>query len=406
MAKKKLIRVTTSDISLDSLIKGQLKFLSSEFEVIGVSNNTGVLAMVGEREGIRTIEVPMHREISLLSDLYCLYLLITLFIKEKPFIVHTNTPKGSLLSMIAAWICRVPHRIYTVTGLRYQGATGLLRFILMSMERLSCLFATKVIPEGKGVLHALQENNITKKPLEIVLNGNINGIDTTYFSEDRLIEDLQQNPVAFKITQWDSKEAIRQELRQSLNVAQDDFLFVFIGRIVNDKGMHELAESIKKLSNDTFSSTFKNVKLLLVGHFENGDPLSKEDKDFLTTSENIVFVGWQTDVRPFLYASDALVFPSYREGFPNVPMQAGAMQRPSIVTDINGCNEIIKDGLNGKIIQPRNDKALYTTMKWFVEHTAEGKRMANNARAMIKERYEQVNVWNALLEVYKSLEKK
>lgn len=151
MAKKKLIRVTTSDISLDSLIKGQLKFLSSEFEVIGVSNNTGVLAMVGEREGIRTIEVPMHREISLLSDMKCLWLLYRLFRKEKPDIVHANTPKGSMLSMIASKLASVPHRLYTVTGLRYQGASGLFRTLLMTMERISCYCATKVIPEGEGV---------------------------------------------------------------------------------------------------------------------------------------------------------------------------------------------------------------------------------------------------------------
>lgn len=163
MEKRKLIRVTTSDISLESLIKGQLKFLSNEFEVVGVSNNTGMLQMIGEREGIRVIEVPMHREISLKDDVKCLWVLYRLFKRERPDIVHANTPKGSLLSMLAARCARVPHRIYTVTGLLYQGAKGLFRDILIGMERITCWAATKVIPEGQGVLHTLQSDKITKK---------------------------------------------------------------------------------------------------------------------------------------------------------------------------------------------------------------------------------------------------
>ena len=147
--KKKLIRITTADISLNSLLKGQLKFLNQYFEVIGVAKDTGVLKKVSEREGIRVVDAPLERPISLVKDIKGLWFLYRLFRKEKPWCVHANTPKGSLLAMIAAWFACVPHRVYTVTGLRYQGAHGLLRMILKTMERLSCLFATNVIPEGK-----------------------------------------------------------------------------------------------------------------------------------------------------------------------------------------------------------------------------------------------------------------
>ena len=370
--RKKLIRVTTADISLNSLLKGQLKFLNQYFEVIGVAKDTGVLKKVSEREGIRVVDAPLERPISLVKDIKGLWFLYRLFRKEKPWCVHANTPKGSLLAMIAAFFACVPHRVYTVTGLRYQGAHGLLRMILKTMERLSCLFATNVIPEGQGVLHALQEDNITKKPLHVIWNGNINGIDTEYFK---------------------STESFTER-------KNDTFTFVFIGRIVRDKGIHELTECIRKL----------NCNLILVGSFEEGDPVDEDDKKFLLASEKVKFVGWQIDVRPYLEQADVLVFPSYREGFPNVPMQAGAMGLPCIVTNINGCNEIIKDGLNGKIIAAplkegtkMMEQSLLNTMQWFINHREEAKRMGNNARPMIQERYEQRYVWKALKEYYDAL---
>lgn len=370
--RKKIIRVTTADISLDSLLRGQLKFLNQYFEVVGVAKDTGVLKEVSEREGIRVVDAPLERPISLVKDIKGLWFLYRLFRKEKPWCVHANTPKGSLLAMIAAWIARVPHRVYTVTGLRYQGAHGMLRTILKTMERLSCLFATNVIPEGQGVLHALQEDNITKKPLHVIWNGNINGIDTEYFKSTESFSERKN----------------------------DTFTFVFIGRIVRDKGIHELTECIRKL----------NCNLILVGSFEDGDPVDEDDKKFLLTSEKVKFVGWQIDVRPYLEQADVLVFPSYREGFPNVPMQAGAMGLPCIVTNINGCNEIIKDGLNGKIIAAplkegtkMMEQSLLNTMQWFIDHREEAKRIGNNARPMIQERYEQRYVWKALKEYYDAL---
>ena len=367
---KKLIRVTTADISLDLLLKGQLRYLNDYFEVVGVAADTGVLEKVAEREGIRTVAIPMHREISLRSDWQCLWHLVRLFRKERPDIVHANTPKGSLLSMIAAKIAKVPHRIYLVTGLRYQGATGPFRWMLKTMERISCFCATKVIPEGNGVKAILQNDHITRKPMTLVHNGNINGIDTAYFSPEQV----------------SAQHA-------------DIFTFIFIGRIVGDKGMNELAEAIQRLHSDGMV-----FKVILVGNFETElDPLQGDNDTFLRTAKEVEFVGYQQDVRPYLAQADALVFPSYREGFPNVVLQAGSMGLASIVTNISGCNEIIKDGLNGRIIQPRNTQALYHTMRYFIEHPAEVRRMAGNARSMVQERFEQKDVWRCLLEVYQQL---
>lgn len=362
--RKKLFRVTTADISLDGLLKGQLKYLNQYFEVVGVAKDTGVLEEVGKREGIRVIDAPLERPISLIKDIRALWFLYRLFRKEKPWCVHANTPKGSLLSMIAAYFARVPFRIYTVTGLRYQGVSGLLRSVLKMMERVTCLCATKVIPEGHGVLHSLQEDHITYKALKVIHNGNINGVDTEFFKKRDC-------------------------------VPHENYTFVFVGRIVKDKGIAELVSAMRRLPE---------AHLLLVGSFEEGDPVAASDKDYLMNSSQVTFVGWQEDIRPYLSEADCLVFPSYREGFPNVPLQAGCMELPSIVTNINGCNEIIKDGLNGKIIQARNAEALYITMKWMMEHKEEGQRMGRNAREVVQAKYDQKDVWKELVKMYQELE--
>ena len=378
--KKKLIRVTTSDISLDLLLKGQLRFLNQYYEVVGVAANTGLLKEVAKREGIRVVELSMRREISLRRDVACLLYLIHLFRKEHPYIVHANTPKGSLLAMMAAWVVRAPNRIYLVTGLRYQGAQGKGRMLLKTMERLACALATKVIPEGEGVKATLIADGITKKPLQVVHHGNINGIDTSRFSREAC-------------------HTSREEMRHKLDIEPDVFTFIFIGRLVKDKGMNELARAMMRLKSEG-----KQCRLILVGWFEKEqDRIDEDNEYFFMYDDSVRYVGYQKDVRPYLLAADALVFPSYREGFPHVVMEAGAMGLPSIVTDINGCNEIIVEGENGRIIPPRDGEALLKMMRHFLDSPDEVKGMAGKARQMISSRYEHDDVMQALLQMYNSL---
>lgn len=374
---KKLMRITTVSLSLDVLLKGQLAFFSHYFEVVGVASGRKELQRVSEREGIRAIHIPMSREISLVQDLRSLIMLIRLFARERPYIVHANTPKASLLSMIAGWITRVPHRIYTVTGLRFETESGNLRRLLIAMEKITCRCATKVIPEGEGVKNTLIKEKITKKPLKVVLHGNINGVDTQYY--DRTVH---VNLLA---------SGIRENGK---------FTFCFVGRMVKDKGINELVSAFIKLYEE-----HPDIRLILVGPFERElDPVLPETEHQILNHPAISFAGFQEDVRPYLAASDALVFPSYREGFPNVVLQAGAMGLPSIVTDINGCNEIIEEGVNGVIIPLRHVEKLYEAMKFFVEHSeTEVPEMARKARPVIVERFEQHKVWEALLAEYQSL---
>lgn len=378
MSRKKLIRISTVPLSLDSLLKGQLRMLSGYYDVVAVSS--AGLDSVAWREGVRTVAVPMERRISLLKDLHSLVRLIFLFAKERPDMVHSITPKAGLLSMVAGWMTRVPVRMHTFTGLVFPAATGKMQKLLVLMDKIICFCATDINPEGEGVKRDLMEWHITKKSLRVIANGNVNGIDTAFFHVSQVF-------------------GLAEKIRKQLHITPGIFTFCFVGRMVRDKGVNELIKVFVRIYREN-----KAVRLFLVGSFETQlDPLLPETSELIFSHEAIFFMDWQQDVRPYLAASDALVFPSYREGFPNVVMQAGAMDLPSIVTNINGCNEIITDGENGMIIPPRDEESLYGAMKYFIEHPEDVDRMAANARPVIQARYEQKIVWNALLKEYDML---
>lgn len=373
---QKLFRISTIPDSLEILLKGQLKMLSEYYEVVAVSSPGEKMKVLEEREGVRTVSIPMERRISLVKDFISLLRLIVLFAKERPDMVHSITPKAGLLSMLAAWITRVPVRMHTFTGLVFPTATGKMQKLLIAMDRLTCFCATHINPEGEGVKRDLVNYNITSKPLHIIANGNVNGIDLEYFDKT---PEVVEKACSYK--------------------KEGTFTFCFVGRMVRDKGINELVHSFLRLYQKD-----ERVRLLLVGPFEKElDPVLPEVEEHILHHPGICYMGYQNDVRPFLVASDALVFPSYREGFPNVVIQAGAMGLPAIVTDINGCNEIVLPDLNGVIIPSKDEQALYESMKYFASHPVEVEKMAANARPLIASRYEQRVVWNALLDEYKSI---
>ena len=195
-------------------------------------------------------------------------------------------------------------------------------------------------------------------------------------------------------------EELKQSLKDDLKIQENDFIFVFVGRIVGDKGINELIQAFKKIMRSDV-----NIKLLLVGEEENEiDPLNNETQKELFRNRNIIKVGWQKDIRPYLAISDVLILPTYREGFPNVVMQAGAMGLPTIVTDINGCTEIVEDGKNGIIIPVKNVVAIEEAVLKIKNDRAFFNNLKNNSREMITSRYEQQLVWKAILEEYKYLE--
>jgi glycosyltransferase involved in cell wall biosynthesis len=317
--------------------------------------------------------------------LKALWRLYRYFRKEKPDIVHTHTPKAGLIGMLAARMAKVPHRLHTVAGMPLMETSGLKRKILNFTEKLTYSCAQHLYPNSKGLHEYIIKNKFCcEQKLKIIVNGSSNGIDTSHFS-----------PNLYSHEQ-------REKLRNDIGIPNNAFIFCFVGRLVKDKGINELVAACSQLSTLNFQLS---TKLLLVGPFERElDPLSPETEQEIQNNPTIFSVGFQTDVRPYLAISDVFVFPSYREGFPNVVMQAGAMELPCIVTDINGCNEIIEDGVNGLIIPPKNKEHLQEKMQLMLENSELRNHLKQNARNMITSRYEQKIVWEALLEEYKSLE--
>ena len=374
----KIIRSTTVAESL-GFCRGLLRELREEdgYEVVAVSSPDRRLDEVAEREGVRTVAVPMERHISPLKDLKSLWRLIRVFRKERPTMVHSMTPKAGLLSMMAAWLTRVPVRVHTFTGLVFPTATGLTQKILILTDRITCACATHVIPEGEGVKNDLTNYRITKKPLKVLGHGNVRGIDLEHYNPE-----------------------LPEVKAEAAKIRKDGvFTFVFVGRLVGDKGINELVGAFERLHKE-----YPATRLLLVGPEEsNLDPLKPETLAKIKENPSIEAVGSQPDVRPWFVAADVLVFPSYREGFPNVVIEAGAMGLPSIVTDINGSREIIIEGRNGTIIPARDEDALYQAMKQMVDNPDQLKSMASEARPLIASRYEQSYVRRCLKEYYKEI---
>ena len=374
--KQKIIRSSTVATSLNTFCRGTLRDLSRLYDVVAVSTPDHELQEIAQREGIRVIGVPMSRPIAPLRDLVSLWRLIRVFRRERPTMVHSITPKAGLLSMIAAWICRVPVRLHTFTGLVFPTATGLKKRILILTDRITCACATHIVPEGEGVKADLINYNITRKPLQVLGYGNIRGIDLDHY---------RRSP---------------EVMNQALTLRKPNlFTFVFIGRVVRDKGIDELVEAFSLLHSE-----HPQTRLILVGRAEdNLDPVSPNTRSAIASHPAIEAVGSQSDVRPWLAASDALVFPSYREGFPNVVIEAGALDLPSIVTDINGSREIIVHGQNGIIVPPRNAQALLQAMTQFVQNPQATQAMALKARQMIASRFEKSFVQKCLFDYYKQI---
>lgn len=377
MKRKKLIRLTTHSLTL-SLIKGQIRYLTKDMDVIIVAKDTGNLKHLAKEEGVEYRDIDMHREISPINDLKSLWLLIKLFRKEKPDIVHANTPKGALLSMMAAWLTRVPHRIYNVNGLRFETATGNFRRLLILMEKITCAFANKVIPQSNGVAEIIRREHITQKPLHVIFNGSGNGVDINHF-----------NPQLPTLKETATK--IRANFK--------GVVYVFVGRVVGDKGVNELVNAFNRLSKE-----YTDIKLNIIGPFEAElDPVKQETLKLIKTHDRIIVFGNQSDVRPFLLASDIFVLPSYREGFPNVVLEAGAMGKPVIVSDVNGATDVIHHGKNGLIIPKRDSDALYHAMKRLYLNEILRSNMASEARQAVASRFNRPDVWKATLEMYKGL---
>lgn len=381
--KYHLFRITTIPLSLHKLLRHQLKFISSFYQVKAVSSPGPLMQEVQAEEGVDTIAVPMTRAITPIADLIALFKLYLLFRKHKPMIVHSHTPKAGLLGMIAARLANVPVRMHTVAGLPLLEATGMKRKILNLVEKITYSCAHKVYPNSFRLQEIIEEHGFCDAiKVSVIGNGSSNGIDTDFFSFDQV----------------DAKKT--DDIRSQLGLEDGDVVLCFVGRMVADKGINELVRVFVSVAK-----VHPHMKLILTGPFEHElDPLHPEVEQIIRTHPLIKWVDYQADVRPYLAVSNLFVFPSYREGFPNVVLQAGAMGLPCIVSNINGCNEIIKENVNGLIVQPKDALALKKAIEFMINNPDERKKMASASRELVIEKYSQEYFWNELLREYKKLE--
>lgn len=382
---KKIIRAVTVPGSLGFCRDIMIKMREKGYEMIAVSSPGEQLDELRDKDGFVTYAIPMARHISLFGDIKSLFRMIKVFWKEKPRMVHSLTPKAGLICMMAAWLTRVPVRVHMFTGLVWPTSKGLKRKILMATDWLTCACATHVIPEGQGVMNDLKNGGITKKPMKVLGYGNVMGVDMERFDPKRFNDTLRYDD--------DGSTSSPQ-----VNDNSRPFTFVFVGRIVGDKGINELVEAFVKLNEK-----HPDTRLVLVGRYESElDPLKPETLQKIESYKAIDACGpkYGDDLLMEYLKSDCFIMPSYREGFPNTVMEAGAMGLPSIVTDINGSREIIVDGENGLIVPPQTVQPLHDAMERMMNDKELREKMHQNARPMIASRFEKNFVQGCLMEFY------
>lgn len=351
------------------------------FEVWAVSSPGPELTELRQK-GLKTLPVPMTRKITPLADLRALWWLIRFFREQRPEIVHTHTPKAGLLGMLAAYLAGVKIRLHTVAGLPWMERKGVEKRLLMGIERLTYSLATKVYPNSQGLSEFIQSHQLCPDyKLGFIANGSSNGINIGHYSRNESI----------------SKES--ELIKQALQLTKAQTVFLFVGRIVRDKGIHELVEAFERVH-----AIHPSTSLVLVGPFEDHlDPIRDDIKRRIKQHAAILHAGFIEDIRPYLALADVFVLPTYREGFPNVLLQAGCFDLPCIATRINGCDEIIREAENGLLVEPKSVEQLTAAMLSLADNPTLRQAMGNKARQMVADRFDQQVVWKGLLNEYRKL---
>ena len=380
---KKLIRVTTVPMALRYLLQGQMKFMKENgFDVLMISADGIERNDVIQNENCEHIIVPMTRQITPIQDLRCLFQLIQIFKTEKPDIVHTHTPKAGLLGMVAAKLTDIKVRIHSVGGMPLLTRKGFTFYLLKFLERITYLFATQVWPNSNSLKqYILNEKLTNKNKIKLILNGSSNGIDLARFNKALL------------------KEQTIEDIKTLLKYDDKFFYLFFLGRLVYDKGIVELINVFKKL-NDEHS----NLKLILAGKYETElDPLPSQTIDEIRNNSSIIYVDWTELGEYYMSISNCFIFPSHREGFPNVLLQAGAMQLPIICSDIPGNIDIVENRQTGLIFKKGNEAELYNSIKFAIDHPEEMMMMADKLSEKIILNYKRENVWQSILNEYQTV---
>jgi glycosyltransferase involved in cell wall biosynthesis len=378
----KLIRITTVPLSLKLLLAGQMNYTKAQgWDVIMVSADGREVAQVIKNEGVQHEIIPFTRKITPFEDLKCIWLLIQLFKKEKPDIVHTHTPKAGLLGMIAANLAGVNIRIHTLAGIPAMVADGNKKSLLESVEKWTYSNATEVWPNSDGLRKFVIKNELcSENKLRMIGKGSSNGVALERFNR----ESLKENHL------------VAATMR--IMPGEDDFIILCVGRLVRDKGIEEMVSAFLN------SKIVNKSKLVLLGAFEQDlDPISPETVQIIRDNPRIIQIDWSDHVAHYLALADILVHPSHREGFPNVILEAGAMHVPVICSDIIGNTDIITQQKTGLIFPVKDAAVLKEAMEFAFVKRDKMAQYAANLYEQVIQHYDRKFVQKEIFSNYQRL---
>ena len=380
--RPRLIIAVNSSIAI-GFLQGQLEYFQDrgfDATVLSPDRRKGEWE-VARPEGVPIIEVPMEREIAPIRDLVTLWRLWRVMRALCPAVTNVGTPKAGLLGGLAAWLNRVPCRFYTLHGLRFETTKGLKRRLLIYAERLACRFAHRVICVSQSVREKAIASGLTRREQAVVFgSGSCNGIDASRFAA--------------------TPETMRRaaELRRQLGIPADAPVVIFVGRLTCDKGIPELMEAFLRLGNQ-----FPDLRLLLVGCFEDEDSLPVHIRRCLETHSHVIFAGPVQDTAPYYAIADVLVLPSHREGLPTVVLEAHAAGKPVVGALATGIVDMVVDGETGLLFPVGDVPALADALARLISDRALATKLGLAGQERVKREFQQEQIWEALYREYLGL---
>ncbi len=379
----RLLLIATDSLTAWALMRGQPAFLRERgWDVAVAASPSALLEEVERREGVAVVPVPISREIRPLRDLASFLRLVRALRRLAPDVVSAGTPKAALLGLAAARLAGVPVRVHTLRGLRLETASGLKRRLLAAAERATARCATRIVCVSPSLRRLYLELGLAAAAKTTVLgHGSSNGVDLDRFA-----------PAVD-----DSAEILG--LGAELGLAPSAPVVGFVGRFTRDKGIADLSDAFF----GEVLERFPDARLLLVGDFEPGDPVPPATRRRLAGDGRVVRTGFVGDVAPYYRLMDVLALPSYREGFPNSPLEAAASGVPVVGYAATGTVDAIEDGVSGTLVPVGGVGELGGALCAYLADSERRRRHGLAGRRRVERYFDRRSVWKEWSREYERL---